>query len=69
MAQTFGKRQAEGHGHADIETAADQGQAQLLTFGGGDAHAGVATDALAGLVDDFRMREIRSKRRRAPAKR
>src|ERR1035438_6365209 len=58
MAQAFGERPAERHGHRDIEAAADHGQAKLFPGGGGNAHAGVAIDALARLVDDFGVGEI-----------
>src|ERR1019366_10459325 len=47
MAQAFGERPAERHGHRDVEAAADRCQTELFPGGRGNAHAGVAIDALA----------------------
>src|ERR1019366_44146 len=58
VTQAFGERPAEGNGHGDVEAAADHRQAKLFALRGGDAHAGVATDALARLVDDFGVGKI-----------
>src|ERR1019366_7605107 len=45
----------ERHSYGDVEAATDHRQAKLFTGCGGDAHAGVATDALTRLVNDLRM--------------
>jgi hypothetical protein len=37
VAQAFGKRPAEGHGHGDVEAAADHRQAKLFALRRGDA--------------------------------
>ena len=55
MAQAIRERSAKRHGHGHLEAAADDRQPQLLPRLPRDPHAGVAQDALAGLVDDLRV--------------
>src|ERR1019366_7940380 len=58
FAQADGERLAERHSYRHVEAAAAHRQAGSFAGGGGNAHAGVATDALAGLVDHVGMGKI-----------
>jgi hypothetical protein len=46
--QAFGKRPAEGHGHGDVEAAADHRQAKLFALRRGDADAASQLTHLPG---------------------
>ena len=54
--QSFGDRFAERHADPHTEAATDEGKAQFLTMLFGDLHAEAAGNALAGFVDDLRVR-------------
>src|SRR5450432_4019122 len=58
VTQAFGERPAERDGHGDVEAAADHRQAKRFAGRRGEAHTGVATDALTRLVDDLRVGDI-----------
>ena len=53
--QPRGERLSEWNANRDVEAAACDGEPDRFPFGGGDAHAGAATDAFAGLVQERSM--------------
>src|SRR5579872_2441027 len=61
LAQALRKRLAERDRNGYIEAAADNADAERFSGGSRNAHAGVAHDALARFVNDFRVRDVLGK--------